>query len=115
MNVLPSGRQLELAHGGQRATVVEVGGGLRTYTAGDRRVLAGFGEREMCSAARGQVLLPWPNRITGGRYTFAGEEQQLAITEVSRSTAIHGLVRWAPWKVVDAASDRVLLTHRLHP
>lgn len=115
LNVLPSGRQLELAHGGQRATVVEVGGGLRTYTAGDRRIIAGFGERDMCSGARGQVLMPWPNRITGGYYRFADEEQQLAITELSRSTAIHGLVRWVGWTVVDAASDRVLLTHRLHP
>ena len=115
VTALPTGRQIELAHGGQRATVVEVGGGLRSYTAGDRAILAGFGERDMCHGARGQVLMPWPNRITGGRYTFDGTDYQLDITEPARTTAIHGLVRWDAWTVVNAASDRVLLTHRLHP
>jgi aldose 1-epimerase len=59
--------------------------------------------------------MPWPNRITGGRYTFEGTDRQLDITEPARTTAIHGLVRWDAWKVVTAVSDRVLLTHRLHP
>jgi aldose 1-epimerase len=111
----PSGRQIELAHGDQRATVVEVGGGLRTYVAGDRVVLDGYPEDAMCTAARGQVLMPWPNRIAGGRYSFGGETQQLAITEPSRSTAIHGLVRWVAWKVFEVASDRVVMEHRVHP
>lgn len=115
LSALPSGRQFELAHGDQRATVVEVGGGLRTFTVGGRPIVAGFGEREMCSAGRGQVLMPWPNRITGGRYTFDGHDYQLAITEASRSTAIHGLVRWSAWNAVETASNRVLLSHRLHP
>lgn len=115
VTALPTGRQIELAHGGQRATVVEVGGGLRTYTAGDRAIIAGFGERDMCHSGRGQVLMPWPNRITGGRYTFDGHDYQLDITEPARATAIHGLVRWDAWRVVSATSDRALLTHRLHP
>lgn len=115
LNALPTGRQIELAHGGQRATVVEVGGGLRTYTAGDRAIIAGFGEREMCHGARGQVLMPWPNRISDGRYTFAGTEYQLSISEPARTTAIHGLVRWDAWKIVTAADDRARLTHRVHP
>ena len=58
----PSGEQFELARGAQRAVVVEVGGGLREY--GD--VLLGYGVDEMCSAGRGQVLAPWPNRLAGG-------------------------------------------------
>lgn len=111
----PSGRQVELVHGDQRATVVEVGGGLRTYVDGDRSVLEGYDVAAMCSAARGQVLMPWPNRIPDGRYSFGGEEYQLSVTEPALSTAIHGLVRWSAWKVIEAASDRVLMTHRLHP
>jgi aldose 1-epimerase len=42
----PSGEQVELAFGDQRAVVVEVGGGLRAYSTGGRPVLDG-------SAARG--------------------------------------------------------------
>ena len=111
----PSGRQVALAHGDQRATVVEVGGGLRTYVAGDRAILDGYGEDAMCSAARGQVLMPWPNRITEGTYSFGGDKHQLALTEPARLTAIHGLVRWATWKVFEVASDRVMMAHRLAP
>ena len=35
----PSGEQFEIRHGTQRATIVEVGGGVREYTVGDRPVL----------------------------------------------------------------------------
>jgi aldose 1-epimerase len=62
----PSGEQFEIAHADQRACIVEVGGGLRTYTVGDRDVLDGYGADEMCHSARGQVLAPWPNRIAEG-------------------------------------------------
>ena len=64
----PSGRQVELRHGEQRAVIVENGGGLRSYTAGGRAVLDGYPESELASAGRGQVLFPWPNRLAGGRW-----------------------------------------------
>jgi aldose 1-epimerase len=38
----PSGKQLEIVLGDQRAVVVEVGGGLRTYSAAGRDVLDGY-------------------------------------------------------------------------
>jgi aldose 1-epimerase len=47
----PSGEQIEIAHGDQRAVVVEVGGGLRTYTAGGRAILDGYGETDCAAAA----------------------------------------------------------------
>ncbi len=34
----PSGAQFEISAGQQRATIVEVGGGVRTYTVGERDV-----------------------------------------------------------------------------
>ena len=58
VSVLPSGRQVELVHGSQHATVVEVGGGLRTYQVGDRAVLDGYPAPQMVTAARGQPLIP---------------------------------------------------------
>ena len=111
----PSGEQFELVFGDQRATVVEVGGGLRTYAMGDRDALDGYDADTMCAAARGQVLMPWPNRVTDGRYSFAGSEQQLPITEVSSNTAIHGLVRWSTWTADRAGAERVVMRHRLMP
>lgn len=115
MDVWPSGRQLELADGEQRLVVVEVGGGLRSYRVGDRELLDGYPPEAMASAARGQHLLPWPNRIRDGAYVFDGTHQQLALTEPPARNAIHGLVRWAAWTLVRHDPHEVVLGHRLHP
>ncbi|HYN75296.1 MAG TPA: aldose 1-epimerase family protein [Candidatus Limnocylindria bacterium] len=111
----PSGRQLELLLGDQHATVVEVGGGLRTYSVAGRPVLDGYPAEAMADGARGQVLAPWPNRIEDGRYSFDEREHQLSLSEPAAHNAIHGLVRWVSWDVVEREPHRVLLTHLLHP
>ncbi len=113
--MLPSGEQFELRHDDQLAVAVEVGGGLRAYTVGGRDVLLSYGEGEMCSGGKGQVLAPWPNRLAEGRYSWEGTELQLPLTEVESGSAIHGLVRWAPWRAVERAEDAVTLEHVLHP
>ena len=89
----PSGEQWEIVRGEQRAVVVEVGGGIRSYSAGGSDLIHGYRADEMCSAGRGQVLIPWPNRVRDGRYMFRGRRHQLALTEPALSNAIHGLVR----------------------
>ena len=100
-----SGAQTQLRCGTQSATVVEVGGALRAYPAGGRPLLDGYGAHERCSGARGQTLIPWPNRLRDGSYTFAGTSGQLPLTEPDRRNAIHGLVRWASWAVAERADD----------
>jgi aldose 1-epimerase len=111
----PSGRQFEIRRGGQRAVVTEVGATLRQYSSGDREVLDGFKSDEMCSAGRGQLLLPWPNRIRDGRYAFGGSERQLPLTEPERANAIHGLVRWNVWSPVEYGDDHVAMHNVLYP
>ena len=111
----PSGEQIEIDAGGQRAVVVEVGAGLRSYTVGDRDVLDGYDADEMASAGRGQVLMPWPNRIQDGAYEFAGTWYHLPLTEPGARNAIHGLVRWVAWTVGEREADRVVMQHTLHP
>jgi aldose 1-epimerase len=91
------------------------GGGLRTYTFRGCDVLAGYPREVRCSGGRGQLLMPWPNRIRDGRYTFAGRSHQLAITEPDRGHAIHGLVRWAIWSVLEQAEDTITFGCRLRP
>jgi aldose 1-epimerase len=111
----PSGEQFAITAGDATAVVVEVGGGLRTYSSGGRDILFGYAEDEMSSAGRGQALIPWPNRIGDGRYTFDGSEHELALNEVGKRTAIHGLVRWSPWTAVEHEPHRVVMAHTLHP
>lgn len=111
----PSGQQFVLTSGDQRAIVTEVGAGLRTYTVGDRDVIDGYAEDEMCSIGRGQLLLPWPNRIEDGEYEFAGRVHQTPLTEPARQNALHGLTRWVNWNAVEHGADRVSMSLVLHP
>jgi len=114
-NGLPSGEQIEIRAGNQRVVVVEVGAGLRSYTAGDRALLDGYAEEEMATAGRGQVLIPWPNRLQDGAYEFAGGWHHLPLNEPEAGNAIHGLVRWAAWSVGERGAARVVMEHTLHP
>jgi aldose 1-epimerase len=112
---LPSGRQLELRLGDQRAVVVEVGAGIRSYAVDGRELLDGYGPDKMATSGRGQVLMPWPNRIEDGVYEFAGARHKLPLTEPDAQNAIHGLVRWVPWSVARHDGERARLEHTLHP
>lgn len=111
----PSGEQYWLETDGQEASVVEVGGGLRTYTVAGVEVLDGYGVDEMATGGRGQHLIPWPNRIQDGKYSFAGVDLQLPLSEPSRHNASHGLVRWSNWTATANEGDRVVMELTLHP
>jgi aldose 1-epimerase len=63
----------------------------------------------------GAILVPWPNRIRDGRYNFAGITHQLAITEVERTCALHGLLVWNDWHVADRSDSSVRLTSTVWP
>jgi aldose 1-epimerase len=111
----PSGRQFTIVRGGQRATIVEVGGGLRSYVCDGRELLDGFAETEMITNSRGQPLVPWPNRIQDGRYTWEGQEHQLALSEPGRRNAIHGLLRFTGWTCTELTTTSVELACAVHP
>jgi aldose 1-epimerase len=104
-----------LVHGEQRAVVVELGAGLRQYHAGTASVVDGYEVDEHPEGGRGQLLIPWPNRIAEARYRFGDAEYQLPVTEPTTRSAIHGLTRSMLWTLVDAASDRVTLALDLQP
>jgi aldose 1-epimerase len=111
--VAPSGEQYEFAADGYRAVVTESGAALRLLERDGRPLLDGFAEDEMSSGGRGQLLVPWPNRLRDGRYSFDGRDLQLALTEPARSNASHGLVRWAAWTLEELTGTSVSLVHRL--
>ena len=101
--------------GDQRAVIVAEGGGLRTYSCGTRELLDGFGAGEPVGSGRGQVLIPWPNRLEDGRYEFDGRRYQLPLNEPEHQNAIHGLVRGAAWTVGEHKAHRVVMEHLLEP
>ncbi|HEY6539221.1 MAG TPA: hypothetical protein VI138_09335, partial [Candidatus Dormibacteraeota bacterium] len=113
--VLPSGRQVEIRHGDLAAVVTEVGAGLRTLSKGSWEILDGYPPDRLCQAGRGQLLLPWPNRLRDGRYQLAGQTRQLALTEPEKGHAIHGLTRYASWALLESGASSCQLGYLLHP
>jgi aldose 1-epimerase len=109
----PSGEQFEIEGGGYRAVVTESGAALRALSFRGRDLVDGFGEDEMSSGGRGQLLVPWPNRVRDGQYTFEGSDLQLPLTEPSRHNSSHGLARWVAWSVEEHTGHSVSLTYRL--
>lgn len=111
--VVPSGEQFEIEAAGYRAIVTESGAALRVLESDGRPLIDGFDEDAMSFGGRGQLLMPWPNRIRDGAYEFRGSRQQLGLTEPSRHNASHGLVRWAAWSLEERTGNSVSLTCRL--
>lgn len=115
MTHAPSGEQFEIAFGEQRATIVEVGAGVREYAVGEREVLQPYAIEDICDGAHGAPLIPWPNRLADGRYRFEGVDHQLALSEPPKHNAIHGLLRWRPWQASELEPHRVVMSTRLYP
>jgi aldose 1-epimerase len=111
----PTGTQYELRLRNLRAVVTEVGATLRSFQVGSRELLDTFGADEMSRYGMGQVLAPWPGRIDHGRYTFRGAAQQLPLNEVDNQNALHGLVRFREWRLVERGDEAVTQSVVLFP
>jgi aldose 1-epimerase len=103
------GKQYFLNSGGHTAIVTEVGAGLQRYAVGGVDVTHTYSDDALPPQGCGATLVPWPNRIRDGRYSFDGVEQQLSLTEPEAGNAIHGLGRWSRWDRVRHSSDELLL------
>jgi len=109
-----TGQQFQISAGPYRATVTELGAGLRELMFRGEPVIVGYEPDELPPAGSGQLLAPWPNRVDGGRYAFGGAEYQLALTEPAHGNAIHGLTRWTAWTAVSHDPGSVLLRSAPH-
>jgi aldose 1-epimerase len=110
-----NGDRYPIGSDGYVAEVTEVGASLRLLRYDERDLVAPFPDDAMRPVYRGTVLAPWPNRVADGRYTFGGTTHQLPVNEVDRMNALHGLVAWSSWRLVEHTSEQVVLTHRIHP
>lgn len=103
---------ISIEGGGYAATALTAGGGLGSLTF-QRQALVAGPSGDVVSGGRGQVLVPWPNRVRDGAYSFRDRPQQLALSEPDRRNASHGLVRWCTWRVVSSSASTVELGYRL--
>ncbi|MHA6786022.1 aldose 1-epimerase family protein [Pseudonocardia saturnea] len=109
MPMPPTGEQFEIRSGAARAVVTEVGAGLRAFSVDGRPYVETFDAAERPPRGAGAVLVPWPNRTAGGRWTWDGTPQQLALSEPAAGNAIHGLLRHTLYRVGERAPDSVTL------
>lgn len=103
-----TGEQFRITAGEHEATLVAIGAGLRGYSFGGIEITPTYGEG-LPPKGCGTTLVPWPNRLRGGKYTFDGVAQQAALTDPATGNAIHGLGRWARWAPVAGSENALTL------
>ncbi|HZK59739.1 MAG TPA: aldose 1-epimerase family protein, partial [Cryobacterium sp.] len=114
-----TGTQYELTaatpDGPATAVITEVAAGLRAYSVNGIDLVETFPAESTPPMGAGIVLVPWPNRIRDGLWTQGGVTRQLALTEPARHNAIHGLLRFAPYREIARTPGSVTLAATVFP
>jgi aldose 1-epimerase len=115
----PTGEQFVLNRstpfGPAEAVITEVGASIRTVRFGGIDITQPYAEFSPPPSGCGIVLVPWPNRIPDGVWHLDGKEQQLDLTEPAKHNAIHGLLRFAPYRVLARTDDSITLGATVFP
>ncbi|MGO4594987.1 hypothetical protein AB4Z18_14325 [Leifsonia sp. 2TAF2] len=90
------------------ALVSPVGASLQQLRVDGLDLVAGSPDGPVGSS--GAVLVPWPNRVRGGRWMLDGDLQQLDVTEPEAGNALHGLVARTSFAVLGREAGAVQLT-----
>lgn len=107
---MADGQPLVLSAGTSTATVDPTGAAVQSLRVDGRQVVVGYPPGPDRTGFFGALLLPWPNRLGDGTYVFDGLTHRAAVNEPERGTALHGLVVWTRFAVVDRAADHVRLS-----
>jgi aldose 1-epimerase len=93
----------------QRAVVTEIAASLRALEIDGVALLQDYPAQSGTPSCAGWVLVPWPNRVAGGKWTYDGVPQQLEITEPGNGNALHGLLSGASYTVAHRTRDSITL------
>lgn len=110
-----TGTQYELADGALTATVTQVAAGLRTLRFDGADLTEPYPATSPPPSACGIVLVPWPNRVKDGTWDLHGSPQRLALTEPARGNAIHGLLRYRPYELLEHTGSAVSQQAWIYP
>ncbi|KEP74493.1 galactose mutarotase [Microbacterium sp. SUBG005] len=115
MTADPTGRRFHLRGAHSSAEIAQVGAALRALTVDGVDLVPRYPDDLPTPAASGVVLVPWPNRIRDGRYSFDGDDLQLAISEPKFGNASHGLLRFGAYESVEHSDERLVLAADVVP
>jgi aldose 1-epimerase len=104
--------ELRLHLGGQTASLSTLGGRVLGYEVAGRTVIEGS-ETPESLLYRSSLLVPWPNRVTAGRWEWRGVDLQLPVNEQPLGTALHGLVAYAHFSVAHQTATTAAFVHEL--
>ena len=104
-----SGREIVLQAGDYEARIVTVGAGLAGLRYRGHKLVVPHAVNECPPGYLGKVLMPWPNRVAGGSYSWEGSTYDLPVDEPAFGTALHGFVAFQEWEITEADSTSVLL------
>ena len=107
--------EIILTHSDWRLVVAPYGASLRGLTHAGAEVITGYTGAKGKVGGQGDVLIPFPGRIAGGRYTFVGQTYQMDKNDKETPSAIHGFLRSVLWETEQPAPDEVTFTTNLHP
>ncbi len=99
----------EITDGSAWLAVSSRGAQLRGMRVVGQAIMPEFALGHSPALSAGAQLVPWPNRVRDGRWRWQGHELALPINEVSRNTAIHGLVCDLDFAVLEHTTNRLRL------
>lgn len=103
---------IALSSGDARVTLLpELGGAVSAFTVGGRHILRPTpeGTQEVLESAS-FPLVPYANRVRGGRFLFDGEAVELTPNLAGHPHPLHGLAWRRAWVVESASADRAVMT-----
>lgn len=104
-----------LEAGNYTATVTARGAALRQLRHGERDLIVPFPVGGPIPDYRGIIAAPWPNRIAGGEYRFAGTGYRLEVNEPERGCALHGLAFPLDWALAGQTESSLELACSIQP
>ena len=107
---------LDTSSGGiVQATITQVAAGIRRLSVRGIDIVPPYDAGRQRPLASGIILVPWPNRIRDGLWMLDGAPQQLDISEPSKNTASHGLLRFSPYSVAARTESTLRLEAQIFP
>ncbi|MFT4245889.1 MAG: aldose 1-epimerase family protein [Micrococcaceae bacterium] len=110
-----TGEQYKISYENSYAEIVELAAGIRVVVLDGVQVTETFADDSTAPMGHGLVLVPWPNRVAGGKWKLGEKKRQLDITEVPKNNAIHGLLRNTGYTLKDRTTSSVTLQAPVFP
>jgi len=105
--------ELILTHGDWHLSAAPYGASLRGLSHAGRPVVTTYTGASQKVGGQGDVLIPFPGRVAGGSYTFAGIPYQMDKNDNEGPNAIHGFLRQTFWDIAAQSAESVTFTAAL--